>query len=57
MANWREEYFAALGVRDEYEQANASLYDACLYHLHACREGRSYELLYPSSEMLIGDNI
>lgn len=29
-ANWREEYFAALGVRDEREKANVALYDACM---------------------------
>ncbi|KAH8705082.1 putative autophagy protein Apg16 [Talaromyces proteolyticus] len=28
MANWRDEYHAALLVRDEREQANSSLYDA-----------------------------
>lgn len=28
--NWREEYFAALGVRDGREKANAALYDACM---------------------------
>ncbi|OAX80793.1 hypothetical protein ACJ72_04871 [Emergomyces africanus] len=28
MANWREEYFLALGVRDAREQANAAIYDA-----------------------------
>lgn len=30
MAHWREEYFAALGVRDEREKANIALYDACM---------------------------
>jgi hypothetical protein len=29
MANWREDYYAALVARDEREQANSSLYDAC----------------------------
>lgn len=29
MANWRDDYFAALGVRDEREKANIGLYDAC----------------------------
>lgn len=29
MANWREEYLAALGIRDEREKANTALYDAC----------------------------
>lgn len=29
MANWRDEYHAALLVRDERQQANSSLYDAC----------------------------
>ena len=33
MAHWREEYFAGLGVRDEYEKANASLYNACMPNL------------------------
>ncbi|KAJ9296284.1 hypothetical protein DTO271G3_5425 [Paecilomyces variotii] len=28
MANWREEYLAALGIRDEREKANTALYDA-----------------------------
>ncbi|KMU78832.1 autophagy protein 16 [Coccidioides immitis RMSCC 3703] len=28
MSNWREEYYTALGVRDEGEKANESLYDA-----------------------------
>ncbi|KAI1915076.1 autophagy protein 16, interacts with Atg12p-Atg5p [Ophidiomyces ophidiicola] len=28
MANWREEYYAALGVRDECEKSNKPLYDA-----------------------------
>uniref|UniRef100_A0A093VJJ7 Autophagy protein 16 n=1 Tax=Talaromyces marneffei PM1 TaxID=1077442 RepID=A0A093VJJ7_TALMA len=28
MANWREDYYAALVARDEKEQANSSLYDA-----------------------------
>ncbi|KAL1967878.1 hypothetical protein VTN77DRAFT_2295 [Rasamsonia byssochlamydoides] len=28
MANWRDEYFAALGVRDQREKANIGLYDA-----------------------------
>ncbi|KAL1990850.1 hypothetical protein VTN49DRAFT_5853 [Thermomyces lanuginosus] len=27
MGNWRDDYYAALGVRDEREQANKSLYD------------------------------
>jgi hypothetical protein len=29
MANWRDDFYAALRVRDEREQANGSLYDAC----------------------------
>lgn len=29
MAQWREEYLAALAVRDQREQANSTLYDAC----------------------------
>lgn len=29
MANWREEYLAALGIRDQREKANTALYDAC----------------------------
>ncbi|OKL56171.1 Autophagy protein 16 [Talaromyces atroroseus] len=28
MANWREDYYAALAARDDREQANSSLYDA-----------------------------
>ncbi|KAL1855460.1 autophagy protein 16, interacts with Atg12p-Atg5p [Paecilomyces lecythidis] len=28
MANWRQDYFAALGIRDEREKANTALYDA-----------------------------
>ncbi|PGH19450.1 hypothetical protein AJ80_03951 [Polytolypa hystricis UAMH7299] len=28
MSNWKEEYFAALGVRDQREKANIALYDA-----------------------------
>ncbi|GAD98945.1 autophagy protein Apg16, putative [Paecilomyces variotii No. 5] len=28
MANWRQEYFAALGIRDEREKVNTALYDA-----------------------------
>ncbi|EEP80215.1 predicted protein [Uncinocarpus reesii 1704] len=28
MSNWRAEYYAALGVRDEREKANTSLYNA-----------------------------
>ncbi|KKA24293.1 Autophagy protein Apg16 [Rasamsonia emersonii CBS 393.64] len=28
MANWRDDYYAALGVRDEREKANIGLYDA-----------------------------
>ncbi|KAL1953077.1 hypothetical protein VTO42DRAFT_3615 [Malbranchea cinnamomea] len=28
MANWREEFFAALGVRDEQEKANLDFYEA-----------------------------
>ncbi|KAJ9210115.1 hypothetical protein DTO166G4_8305 [Paecilomyces variotii] len=28
MANWREEYLAALGIRDQREKANTALYDA-----------------------------
>lgn len=31
MVHWREEYFAALAVRDESEKANISLYDACMW--------------------------
>lgn len=31
MGNWRDAYYAALGVRDEREQANKSLYDACTH--------------------------
>lgn len=31
MANWRDEYCAALAVRDEAEKANVVLYDACPY--------------------------
>lgn len=38
MAHWREEYFAALGVRDEREKANIALYDA--YTRLADRTGR-----------------
>ncbi|KAL1999994.1 hypothetical protein VTN02DRAFT_3709 [Thermoascus thermophilus] len=38
MAHWREEYFAALGVRDEREKANVALYDA--YTRLADRTGR-----------------
>lgn len=29
MAHWREEYLAALTVRDQREKANTNLYDAC----------------------------
>lgn len=29
MAHWREEYLAALTVRDHREKANVALYDAC----------------------------
>jgi hypothetical protein len=29
MPHWREEYLAALAVRDQREKANAALYDAC----------------------------
>lgn len=29
MAHWREEYLAALTVRDQREKSNATLYDAC----------------------------
>lgn len=29
MAHWREDYLAALTVRDQREKANATLYDAC----------------------------
>jgi hypothetical protein len=29
MANWRDEYYAALLVRDQREQANNSFYYAC----------------------------
>ncbi|KAK2766984.1 hypothetical protein FQN54_006301 [Arachnomyces sp. PD_36] len=36
--NWREEYFSALGVRDEREKANVALYDA--YTRLADRTGR-----------------
>lgn len=31
MAQWREEYLAALAVRDQKEKANSGLYDACSY--------------------------
>lgn len=31
MSNWRDEYFAALGVRDEREKANLPIYDACTF--------------------------
>ncbi|KAJ5160013.1 Autophagy protein 16 [Penicillium canariense] len=31
MAHWREEYLAALAVRDQREKANVALYDACLF--------------------------
>lgn len=31
MGNWRDDYYAALGVRDEREQANKSLYDTCTH--------------------------
>jgi hypothetical protein len=30
MAHWREEYLAALAVRDHREKANLTIYDACL---------------------------
>jgi hypothetical protein len=30
MANWREDYYAALAARDDREQANSILYDACM---------------------------
>jgi hypothetical protein len=29
MPHWREEYLAALAVRDQREKANVALYDAC----------------------------
>ena len=29
MAHWREDYLAALAVRDKSEKANLALYDAC----------------------------
>lgn len=29
MAQWREEYLAALAIRDQREKANSALYDAC----------------------------
>lgn len=29
MANWRDEYSAALAVRDRREKANVPLYNAC----------------------------
>lgn len=29
MAHWREEYLAALAVRDHREKANIVIYDAC----------------------------
>jgi hypothetical protein len=31
MALWREEYLAALAVRDSREKANSALYDACAF--------------------------
>ncbi|KAJ6119697.1 Autophagy-related protein 16 [Penicillium sp. IBT 18751x] len=31
MTLWREEYLAALAVRDSREKANSALYDACLF--------------------------
>jgi hypothetical protein len=31
MAQWREEYLAALAVRDQREKANSALYDACSF--------------------------
>lgn len=31
MANWRDEYFAALVVRDRRDQANTALFDACMH--------------------------
>jgi len=31
MAQWREEYLAALAVRDQREKANTALYDACSF--------------------------
>lgn len=29
MANWRDEYFAALRIRDEREKSHSRLFDAC----------------------------
>jgi hypothetical protein len=34
MANWRDEYFAALVVRDRRDQANTTLFDACMQKTH-----------------------
>lgn len=34
MANWRDEYFAALVVRDRRDQANTTLFDACMQKIH-----------------------
>jgi hypothetical protein len=32
MAHWRDEFLAALTVRDQREKANAALYDACPFY-------------------------
>lgn len=46
MVHWREEYFAALAVRDESEKANISLYDA--YTRLANRTSRTATTTIPS---------
>ncbi|BDD56591.1 hypothetical protein MPDQ_000034 [Monascus purpureus] len=46
MVHWREEYFAALAVRDESEKANISLYDA--YTRLADRTSRTATTTTPS---------
>lgn len=45
MAHWREEYLAALTVRDQREKANATLYDACQFY-HALCSAIATDIIY-----------
>ncbi|KAJ5098478.1 hypothetical protein N7532_005479 [Penicillium argentinense] len=50
MAHWREEYLAALAVRDEREKANIALYDA--YARLADRTAKQHPTIEPTSNVL-----